>query len=42
MLPNIEDGGGPAGVKDLADEGGGPAGVVDGFSARLESPFLPL
>ena len=29
-LPNILEGGGPEGVKDLADEGGGPAGVVDG------------
>ena len=39
-LPRIEDGGGPAGVKDPAEEGGGPAGVVEGF----ETPniFLPL
>lgn len=29
-LPNILEGGGPAGVKVFADEGGGPAGVVDG------------
>lgn len=26
-----ELGGGPAGVKDLAEDGGGPAGVVEGF-----------
>ena len=29
-LPRGLDGGGPMGVKELADEGGGPAGVVDG------------
>lgn len=35
-LPNFEDGGLPAGVKDRSDEpGGGPAGVVDGFDAKL-------
>lgn len=32
-LPKIEEGGGPAGVKDLCVncDGGGPAGVVDGW-----------
>ena len=35
-LPNLEDGGLPAGVNDIKDEpGGGPAGVVDGFEAKL-------
>ena len=45
-LPNVEPGGGPAGVKEQAEEGGGPAGVVDGFDPRdwkiLESPTCPL
>ena len=39
-LPRIEDGGGPAGVKDPAEEGGGPAGVVEGFDKP--NIFLPL
>jgi len=30
-LPKNEDGGGPCGVKEAADEGGGPAGVVEGL-----------
>ena len=35
-LPNLEEGGLPAGVNDIKDEpGGGPAGVVDGFEAKL-------
>ena len=33
----MDDGGGPAGVKELAADGGGPAGVVDG----LEGSVLP-
>jgi hypothetical protein len=38
----MEEGGGPAGVKDATDEGGGPAGVVEGFGAKLpnEVPLL--
>ena len=32
-LPNIDEGGRPTGVKELADEGGGPAGVVVVFVA---------
>ena len=31
-LPNTEEGGGPAGVKEAAEDGGGPAGVVEGWS----------
>lgn len=38
-LPRIEDGGGPAGVKDPAEEGGGPAGVVEGL---FEAPKIFL
>jgi len=41
-LPNMLDGGGPAGVKDAPVSGGGPAGVVDGFSAISEKVDLPL
>lgn len=33
-LPNDDGGGGPAGVKDPAEEGGGPAGVVEGFAPK--------
>jgi hypothetical protein len=40
-LPNIEEGGGPAGVKDAADEGGGPAGVVVGLVAKDSLLFVP-
>jgi hypothetical protein len=40
-LPNMLDGGGPAGVKDAPVLGGGPAGVVDGFSAISEKVDLP-
>jgi hypothetical protein len=33
-LPRNDEGGSPAGVKDLAEDGGGgPAGVVEGFEA---------
>jgi hypothetical protein len=28
-LPNVDGGGGSAGVKDAAEDGGGPAGVVE-------------
>lgn len=35
-LPNADEGGGPAGVKDLAEEGGGPAGVVEGFAPNAK------
>lgn len=28
-LPNVDSGGGSAGVKDAAEDGGGPAGVVE-------------
>jgi len=31
----MDEGGGPIGVKELADEGGGPAGVVVVFVAML-------
>ena len=43
-LPNIDEGGGPIGVKEPVDEGGGPAGVVVGFVANFEKrpPFLLL
>jgi len=41
-LPKIEDGGGPAGVKDAVEEGGGPAGVVDGLEAPKANPLLPF
>jgi len=41
-LPKIDEGGGPAGVKEPADEGGGPAGVVEGFEPPNEKPLLPL
>lgn len=41
-LPNIEAGGGPAGVNDPVDDGGGPAGVVEGFEGPNEKPLLPL
>lgn len=35
-LPNTDDGGGPKGVKEGAEDGGGgPAGVVEGLDARL-------
>ena len=34
-LPKTEGGGGPAGVKEAADEGGGPAGVVEGWLNTL-------
>ena len=42
-LPKTDEGGGPAGVKDLA-EGGGPAGVVEGFVPKVEklSSRLPV
>jgi len=40
-LPNADGGGGPAGVKDPAEEGGGPAGVVEGF-APYEKMLLDL
>jgi hypothetical protein len=40
-LPNMVDGGGPAGVNDGPVVGGGPAGVVDGFSAISEKTDLP-
>jgi hypothetical protein len=33
VFPRIDEGGGPAGVKEPADEGGGPAGVVEGSKA---------
>lgn len=33
--PKIDEGGGPAGVKEGAEEGGGPAGVVEGFEKKL-------
>lgn len=39
-LPKIEEGGGPAGVKEPVDEGGGPAGVVEGIDAPNEKPLL--
>lgn len=39
-LPNIEVGGGPAGVYDPADDGGGPAGVVEGLEGPKENPLL--
>ncbi len=41
-LPNMVDGGGPAGVNDAAEFGGGPAGVVDGFSAMSEKVDVAL
>lgn len=31
----MDEGGGPTGVKELADEGGGPAGVVVAFVAMF-------
>lgn len=35
-LPNTEEGGGPKGVKEGAEDGGGgPAGVVEGLDDRL-------
>ena len=38
-LPNDVFGGGPAGVKEPAEDGGGgPAGVVEGFDAKLPKP----
>lgn len=40
-LPNTEEGGAPAGVKDAAEEGGGPAGVVEGlFEAPNENALF--
>lgn len=43
-LPNIDEGGGPAGVKEPAEEGGGPAGVVVGLEAMFSKglPWLLL
>ena len=40
-LPNTDDGGRPAGVKELVEDGGGPAGVVERLEALLEDkkPF---
>jgi hypothetical protein len=39
----MDEGGGPAGVKDPADEGGGPAGVVEGSKAlEYFEPLLVL
>lgn len=34
-LPNMDEGGGPTGVKEFVDEGGGPAGVVVVFVAMF-------
>lgn len=34
-LPKMLCGGGPAGVKERAEEGGGPAGVVEGWAVKL-------
>ena len=39
-LPNTDEVGTPAGVKDAADEGGGPAGVVEGSGAKLVNGLL--
>jgi hypothetical protein len=40
-LPRKDEGGGPAGVNDFAEDGGGPAGVVEGFEAAKEKMLLP-
>ncbi len=41
-LPRNDEGGGPAGVKEPAEDGGGPAGVVEGFEAPKAKTLLPL
>ena len=38
-LPKTLDGGGPAGVKERAEEGGGPAGVVEGWATKPANGF---
>jgi hypothetical protein len=40
-LPNTDEGGGPAGVKEPADDGGGPAGVVEGLDTPKGNCLAP-